>query len=243
MVVKIKYTGGFSFLNSCSCNKVRKPYAKKNMQQIPFNGNTRQFPPRLQSKYQDILNTESQQLYIKKYLELFEIGLNDNEIVNNIFHVSTPLKAEEQIQFKIWLNGIRATIKKLDASFDELIPSLKSATFYRAITDRDTNRTKNIINNAQKGDLIIPDISYSFATSNKNTAIKHLNYFNDYSKIDKNILMIIKTPRGIKYSRDLSNKDNFLGIQNVVFQRGVKYQVLNKDNNNNNTIITLEYLK
>ena len=208
--------------------------------QQSFRGN---FSYRLQSKLQDEFHITSNQIYIRKYLDCVSKKLNFDEILAQFFPKVSEAGEKEKQELANWLNNLIKNIKALDSSFDEIIPTIIPKTYYRGVISLDGgNRAIDVINNAKKGDKIVPDLGYAFASSSKKYASDCASAISGKPYPDKSAVMAIKTPAGTKVARDLSYCKNPFGYHNIVYQRGVEYEVLDKTIQDGKTFITLKYL-
>ncbi|MBQ3641028.1 hypothetical protein II906_03770, partial [bacterium] len=134
-------------------------------------------------------------------------------------------------------------IKKTDESFKKIIPMMLPKTYYRGVYGDNDNRGVSTVLSAQKGDIIKPDVGYSFATSKKSYAVDYATNMKDENSPRNSILMEIKTPAGVRLARDIAfSSKNPFGEHNVVFPRGVSYEVLDKQEKDGMTYIKLKYI-
>ena len=210
---------------------------------ISFSSDKRVIPYRLNSKMQDEFHVTSSQIHIRSYLELKEQVLSDDEILSKMFsNYSKNLPDSEKTGYYDFLNSIKSNISKIDSEFDKIIPLIIPKTFYRGITaDSYSGRTFKILNEAKKGDVIIPDLGYPFVSSSKKLAEGYAEYSDGTADPKNCIVMKIKLPAGTRIARDL--KYLRPNEYNVVLKRGISYEVLDKEIKDNKTYITLKYLK
>lgn len=202
--------------------------------------NSGKIPFRLNSKYQDDFHATSLQLYMRKYLDLKNQGLNDDEIFQS-FVGEKELSEEQKAEIKTAVSRIQENIAKLDASFEDIIPSMKAATYYRGIFNPSDNKVIDVVKNAKVGDIIQPDFGYPFLSPDYKEAEVFSKSINGFSSPDTSVLMKINVPKGVPIARDMQFKATLFG-HNIVLPRGVKYRVLDNKIENNKNYITLEYL-
>ena len=202
--------------------------------------NSGKIPFRLSSKYQDDFHATSLQLYMRKYLDLKNQGLADEEFLQ-AFVGNKELSEKEKAEVKITIGLIGKNIEKLDASFEDIIPSMKAATYYRGIFNPSDNKVIDIVKNAKVGDIIQPDSGYPFLSPDYKEAEVFSKSITGFSSPDTSVLMKINVPKGVPIARDLGFKTTLFG-NNIVLPRGVKYRVLDNKIENNKNYITLEYL-
>ena len=202
--------------------------------------NSGKIPFRLSSKYQDDFHATSLQLYMRKYLDLKNQGLADEEFLQ-AFVGNKELSEKEKAEVKITIGVIGKNIEKLDASFEDIIPSMKAATYYRGIFNPSDNKVIDIVKNAKVGDIIQPDSGYPFLSPDYKEAEVFSKSITGFSSPDTSVLMKINVPKGVPIARDMQFKATLFG-HNIVLPRGVKYRVLDNKIENNKNYITLEYL-
>ena len=201
------------------------------------------FPYRLNSPYQDDFHATSSQIYIRDYLEMVEQGMDDIAIINNMFPTTSNLPESKLEPYKEFIDKLKEQIKKTDESFKKIIPMMFPKTYYRGVCSSKDNRCIKTVSNAQKGDIIKPDLGYPFATSKKSYAIDYATDTQGGKSPEKSILMEIKTPAGVRLARHIAySSKNPFAEQNVVFPRGVSYEVLDKQEKDGFTYIKLKYL-
>lgn len=124
-----------------------------------------------------------------------------------------------------------------DAEFKKLPKSIFKRTFYRGMvstTDRIDDGIK-AIQNAKIGDIVIPDYGYAYATTNKSIG-------EGYAFVDRpnwegpRVLMEIIAPRGSQLSRKPTH------LNEVVFPRNAKYQIIDKKEENGITKVIMKYV-
>lgn len=211
---------------------------------VSFSGkvknNSGKIPFRLSSKYQDDFHATSLQLYMRKYLDLKNQRLADEEFLQ-AFVGNKELSEKEKAEVKITIGVIGKNIEKLDASFEDIIPSMKAATYYRGIFNPSDNKVIDIVKNAKVGDIIQPDSGYPFLSPDYKEAEVFSKSITGFSSPDTSVLMKINVPKGVPIARDLGFKTTLFG-HNIVLPRGVRYRVLDNKIENNKNYITLEYL-
>ena len=209
-------------------------------------------PFRLKSKMHDEFHITGNQIYIRKFSEYKAQGLTREQMLQKFFDVE-KLSPEEIEQCYKWIDNIAETIDKIDKSFENVIPSLTPETYYRGIVEDADSRVIQIIQNAKAGDIITPDLGYSWLTPKESYARNYADYVDGKPSPENCVVMVIQTPAGAKFSRDISidfSDGNILGISgmnpyssmNVVTQRAVQYEVLGKEIKDGRTYITLKYL-
>ncbi len=200
-------------------------------------------PYRLDSPYQDDFHVTTSQIYIRKFLELVEQGLDDDAIVAQ-FANGRNLSEPELEEYKNFLGELKDRIKKTDEAFKKIIPMIFPKTYYRGVYSTAENRCTKSVLNAQKGDIIKPDLGYPFATSNKSYAEGYASNTKGEKSPEKSIVMEIKTPPGVRLARDLEYSSKIPFKEDVVvFPRGVSYEVLDKEEKDGITYIKLKYLE
>ncbi len=211
---------------------------------VSFSGkvknNSGKIPFRLRSKYQDDFHSSALNLYMRKYLDLKNQGLTGEEFLQ-AFVGDKKLSEKEKAEVKITIDVIGKNIEKLDSSFEEIIPSLKSATYYRGIFNPEQKKVIDIVKNAKVGDIIQPDFGYSFLSPNRKEAELYSRSTRGFCSPDTSVLMKVNVPKGVPIARDLGFKTTLFG-NNIVLPRGVRYRVLDNKIENNKNYITLEYL-
>ena len=200
---------------------------------------TGKIPFRLTSKYQDDFHGTMSQVYRRVYLDLKSQGLSDEEIVKHLAKDEKPSSIEEMTQF---IDKLKKKIEVIDASFEEIIPSIKDGVYYRGIYDSSGQKNVlDIVKNAKVGDMIIPDNGYPFFTTDYLYAEEFTSSINGHHSPDSSVLMKVKIPKGVRISRDLSYKDNLFD-SSIVLPRGARYKVLENKVQHDKNYITLEYI-
>ena len=125
-----------------------------------------------------------------------------------------------------------------DKAFKKLLPLEKDCIAYRgrhkSIYDSPhLVEDFSIIAKAKTGDVIVPDMAYSYCAFDSYTASKFLA---SNGKGNESILYTIRIPKGAKVSRNLEHGGE------VVMPRGSQYKVVSKDVKGNFTEVTLEYI-
>ncbi len=199
-------------------------------------------PYRLESKMQDEFHVTGEQIRMRSYLEYKSQGLSDEEVAKKMFPLTIEQADSEAIkEVTNYTKNLHKKVDEIDASFKKVIPSLLPKTYYRGVVGDDKNRATKVINNAEIGDVIVPDLGYPFMASKLEYAEGYSQYVGGIANPDTCAVMIIKTPAGTPISRDITFESIF-GEKNAVLARGAKFEVLNKEIKNNKTYITLKYL-
>ena len=212
-------------------------------------------PYRLKSKLHDDFHVTGDMVMLRSYCNAVADGLTREQIFDKFFDRSR-LSADEIPQAYEWIDNLAKRINDIDDSFKRVIPALTPETYYRGIKDDADSRVMQIIQNAQVGDIIVPDAGYSWYTPKASYAEGFASSIaQDNSKIaspDRCVVMKIKTPAGARFSRDITvgfddgipeiSGINPYSSMNVVTQRAIQYKVLDKEVKNGRTYITLQYL-
>ena len=236
-----------SDLNKKSINNLSHKLDVKSFDSVSFSSKQvetkKTLPFRLESKMQDDFHITSQQVRIRHYLELKKEGLSDEQIAREMFPKTFSEEGTDE-QRKEVINYIQKSserIKELDASFKTVVPSLVPKTYYRGIVADADNRAIKTVSEAKVGDVIQPNLWYPFWAPKLKYAEDYASNSSGNSNPENCFVMIVKTPAGTPISRDITF--NLFSLDNnVVFPRGVKYEVLEKEVKNNKTYITLKYL-
>lgn len=194
-------------------------------------------PFRLKSKLHDDFHCTLAQVYKRKLSKLIAQGKNKNEIIENFSGKKISELSEQELKnYGEWVDANILQMNQLDKSFDSVFPSLFSQRYYRRVFDSSSGMC-----NLQKGD-IYTDYGYSWYAPKK-------SYANDF--LDDNSGVIIETiiPRGAKISRDIniSFPDGIHGLNpfssmNVVVQRNINYEVLDRTIKDDKTYLKFKYL-
>ena len=124
---------------------------------------------------------------------------------------------------------------KVDMEFAKLPPLEKEFTVWRGRSEnpiiRRWNRDFEIIDKAKVGDIIIPDVGYSYTGFKRELAE---NWANPIS--GRSIMYKIKLPKGARVSRNLEHGGE------VVMPRNAQYRLITKTTYGNRTEVELEYI-
>ena len=210
---------------------------------VSFSGKTKnksgKIPFRLTSKYQDDFHSTMFQVHARTYLDFKNKGLSPDEIVK-VWAGENSSEAQIK-EFSSFVKRLQEKIDKLDASFEEVIPSVKDNIYYRGIFDPNSNKAIDVVRNAKVGDIIQPDDGYPFLSTDYLEAQTFAKSIEGNKSPESSVLMKVKVPKGVKVSRDLNPKLSLFET-NVVLPRGIRYKVLENKIQNNQNYIVLEYL-
>ncbi len=199
-------------------------------------------PYRLESKMQDAFHVTGEQIRMRRYLEFRNQGLSDEEVAEKMFPLTFENANPEEVEeVTNYTKKLHKKVDDIDASFKKVIPSLFPKTYYRGVVGDNENRAIREINNAEIGDVIVPDLGYPFMASKLEYTEGYSQYVGGTATPDTCAVMIIKTPAGTPISRDITF-ESILGERNAVLARGAKFEVQKKEIKNNKTYITLKYL-
>ena len=103
------------------------------------------------------------------------------------------------------------------------------------------NYAIQVLSSAKVGDIVQPDLGYSFLTANKSYAKDYTSSCEGIKDPENSLMMIIKAPIGTPISRDFAFDRSIIN-SNVVLARGANFEVLDKKVKDGTTYITLKYL-
>lgn len=128
-----------------------------------------------------------------------------------------------------------------DKEFAKLSPLEKDCIVYRGRVEQPqfgrANDDFKIVENAQIGEIIVPDLGYSYTGFNSGACDV---WGRTSSKSLKTMAYEIRLPKGAKVSRNLEHKGEHGG--EVVMPRGAEYRLISKKTNGNHTDVVLEYI-
>lgn len=135
-------------------------------------------------------------------------------------------------------------ILQTDKEFAKLPPLEKDCIVYRGRREhmgacKARNADFGIIENAKVGEIIVPDLGYSYA--GLNSGAWNAWGGDRYSlKAYKTMAYEIRLPKGAKVSRNLAHYIQHGG--EAVMPRGAEYRLISKETNGNHTDVVLEYI-
>lgn len=135
-------------------------------------------------------------------------------------------------------------ILKTDKEFAKLPPLEKDCIVYRGRKAcRFESKTRDvdfeIIENAKVGEIIVPDLGYSYTGLNSGACDIHGGN-RCFPKAYKTMAYEIRLPKGAKVSRNLEHEVAHGG--EAVMPRGAEYRLISKETNGNHTDVVLEYI-
>lgn len=208
---------------------------------VSFSGTDEKgIPYRLACKTQDDFHVTSLQIYIRDYLKLKNQGLTEDEIISS-FVSGRELTEKERDEMRVFISKVKGYIDKHDANFKKVIPLLVPKTYYRGVFGGKDNYAIQVLSSAKVGDIVQPDLGYSFLTANKSYAKDYTSSCEGIKDPENSLMMIIKAPIGTPISRDFAFDRSIIN-SNVVLARGANFEVLDKKVKDGTTYITLKYL-
>ncbi|MBR2387029.1 hypothetical protein IKA92_07030 [bacterium] len=126
------------------------------------------------------------------------------------------------------------TIEDLDNAFENLKPLENECVVYRGRHKHSACESLNydfeIIENAKIGDIVVPDIAYSYCAFDKSLAKCFANGH------ENNMIYEIKLPKGAKVSRNLEHGGE------VLMPRSAQYKITGKKVIGSTTYVSMEYI-
>lgn len=201
-------------------------------------------PIHLKSKMHDGFHSTLGQIYNRDITQFTNKGMSKFEIIEKVSGQKISELSKEDLEiYTKWLEGRELELSQIDESFKGVLPSLFPQRYYRGITG-----TPEEIQNLKKGD-IFTDSGYSWYTPKKSYAEDFSQYINGSANPENCTVIQTVIPAFEKISRDieLSLEEGISGINpfssmNIVTQRNVRYEVLDKQIKNNKTYLKLKYL-
>ena len=142
-----------------------------------------------------------------------------------------PVSADDMLDFKTGL----PKMLEIDREFAKLPPLEKNIVVWRGRSENPVIERLNddfrIIDNAKVGDIIVPDVAYSYAAFERRLASNWSSSFGE-----RTMMLEIRLPQGAKVSRNLEHGGE------VVIPRNAEYRLLSKTIKDNHIEVELEYI-
>lgn len=136
-------------------------------------------------------------------------------------------------------------MKKMDEEFEQLPPIEHDCIVYKGAAEngisKKSNRIIEVIDNAEVGDIVVPDTAYTYTAFERSIAEcwggEGARHVSTKDKPLRVMMCEIHLPKGAKVSRNWEHKGE------VLMPRGAQYKVLDKKVAENGDIdVTLEYI-